>query len=406
MKKLIILIVILTLALMLFSQVEQHSVTVTNVGVTVRILDNNQFVKDLALDDLELYEDGILQDIEAMYLVSSTKIERQETPKKFYPNLARHFYLLFQITDYNPQLEEAVDYFIHHIIQPGDTLDIWTPEKKYNLSSKALQTLSKEQIASEMKKIIRKDVQIGASYYRELMRDLKMLVRTISSTVGGTGSSIVGFETDSSSSQFGLEVLLPRYRQALYKMEDLRLFDENNFIQFANLLKNQQGENCVYYFYQREYRPEISASVFSTTQSIFQSHPEIMDQFQELFQYYYRKITFDTGQIREAFANSQILFNFIFMNKVPESSSGIYMREQSEDVYKALSEAAEATGGCVDTSQNPGIGFKNALNRSDDYYLLYYSPKNYVRDGRFKNIEVKVKDNDYRVIHRLGYFAR
>lgn len=406
MKKLIILIVILMLAIMLFSQVEQHAVTVTNVGVTVRILDNNQFVKHLTIDDFELYEDGILQDIEAMYLVSSTNIERQDTPKKFYPNLNRHFYLLFQITDYNPQLEEAVDYFIHHIIQPGDTLDIWTPEKKYNLSSKALQTLPKEQIASEMKKIIRKDVQVGASYYRELMRDLKMLVRTISSTVGGTGSSIVGFETDSTSSQFGLEVLLPRYRQALYKIENLRLFDENNFIQFANLMKSQQGENFVYYFYQREYRPEISASVFNTTQSIFQSHPEIMDQFQELFQYYYRKITFDPGKIREAFANSQILFNFIFMNKIPESVSGIYMREQSEDIYKALSEAAKATGGCVDTSQNPGIGFKKALNRSDDYYLLYYSPKNYMRDGRFKNIEVKVKDNDYKVIHRLGYFAR
>jgi len=406
MKQFILLIVLLTLAIMLFSQVEQHTVTVTNVGVTVRILDNSQFVKNLTMDDFELYENGIPQKIEAMYLVKNTNIEREDTPKKFYPNLSRHYYLLFQITDYNPQLEEAIDYFIHNIIQPGDTLDIWTPAKKYNLSSQALQTLTKEQIASEMKKIIRKDIQIGASYYRELMRDLKMLVRTIAGTVGGAGSSIVGLETDSTSNMFGLEVLLPRYRQALYKMEDLRLFDENNFIQFANLLKNKEGENFVYYFCQREYRPEINSNTFNTTQSIYQSHPEIMDQFQELFQYYYRTITFDVDKIRQAFANSQILFNFIFMNKIPENVPGVYMREQSEDIYKALSEAAQATGGCVDTSQNPGIGFKNALNRSNDYYLLYYSPKNYVRDGQFKNIEVRVKDKDYSVIHRLGYFAR
>ena len=406
MKKLVLLIILLTLAVMLFSQVDQRQVTVINVGVTVRVLEKNQLVRDLTIDDFELYEDGVLQKIEAMYLVKKSSVEREEAARKYYPSLNRHFYLLFQITDHNPKLEEAIDYFINNIIQPGDTLDIWTPVKKYNLSSKALQTLPKETIAEEMKKIIRKDTQVGSSYYRELLRDLQRIVRAISSQAGGTGPTMTEMETDSASSMFGLEMLLPRYRETLEKMENLRLFDENNLIQFANILKKQEGENFVYYFYQREYRPELNTSIVNRLQSIYQDEPQIMGQVQELFQVYHRTITFDSERIKKAFADSEVLFNFIFMNKIPLTISGVQMTEQSEDIFKVLSTAAEATGGSVDTSQDPGTGFKNALAKSDDYYILYYSPKNYMRDGQFKSIEVKVKSQDYKVFHRLGYFAK
>jgi VWFA-related protein len=375
------------------------------VEVSVRVLDGNQFVDDLTMDDFELYEDGVLQKLEAMYLVKKTNIAREEAHTKFYPSLSRHYYLLFQITDYNPKLEEAVDHFINTIIQPGDTLDIWTPVQKYSLSSKALQSLTKEQIASEMKKIIRKDTQVGASYYRELMRDLKMLVRAISSATGAQGPTMTDMESDSTSSMFGLEFLLPRYRETMSKMEGLRLFDQRNLIGFANALKKQQGENFVFYFYQREYRPEISPSLLNKMQSVYQDDSNIMGQLQTAFDFYHRSITFDAEKIREAFADSSILFNFIFMDKTPENISGIHMREQSEDIFKAFSEAAKATGGDVDTSQNPGIGFKNTLNRSDYYYLLYYSPRNYVKDGTFKKIEVKVRNKNYKLAHRQGYFA-
>jgi hypothetical protein len=405
-KILLILIVLIIVAFMLFSQqVDQHAVTVMNVEVAVRVLDGNQFVDDLTIDDFELYEDGVIQKLEAMYLVKKTRIAREEARTKFYPSLTRHYYFLFQITDYNPKLEEAIDHFINTIIQPGDTLDIWTPVQKYSLSSKALQSLTKEQIASEMKKIIRKDTQIGASYYRELMRDLKMLVRAISSATGDQSPTMTDMDSDSTSSMFGLEFLLPRYRETVSKMESLRLFDQRNLIGFANALKEQEGENFVFYFYQREYRPEISPSLLNKMQSVYQDDPNIMGQLQTAFDFYHRSITFDEEKIREAFADSSILFNFIFMDKTPENISGVHMREQSEDIFKAFSEAAKATGGDVDTSQNPGIGFKNTLDRSDYYYLLYYSPQNYVKDGAFKKIEVKVKNKNYKLTHRQGYFA-
>jgi hypothetical protein len=66
---------------------------------------------------------------------------------------------------------------------------------------------------------------------------------------------------------------------------------------------------------------------------------------------------------------------------------------------------AQATGGIVDSSQNPSSGFRAAADACSDYYLLIYNPANYAGDGKFKNITVKVKGKEYKLIHRTGYIA-
>ncbi len=48
---------------------------------------------------------------------------------------------------------------------------------------------------------------------------------------------------------------------------------------------------------------------------------------------------------------------------------------------------------------------EKALDAAENYYLLYYSPKNRILDGDFRNINVKIKQGKYRITHRLGYFA-
>lgn len=406
MKKIIFSIVFLLLTFVLFAQVERHEVVVTNIEVSARVLDGNKFVEDLTIEDFEVYEDDVLQKVEALYLVKKSKIEREETVKRYNPALSRHYYLLFQTTDYNPKMEDAINYFIHQVLQPEDTLMIWTPVKRYNLPSRAIKTMPRETISKEMQKIIRKDTKIGAMQYRDLMKDLKRIVRAISSSSGAEMPTMRDMETDSSSSMFGLEMLLPRYKDTLQKMEDLRIINDKMLIQFANILKRQEGENIVFFFYQREFRPEIQSSTLNKMMSLFQDDPNIMGGLQDLFQAYHRDIEFETDKIKEAFADSSLLFNFIFMNKTPETVSGVYMREQSEDVFSTLSEAAKATGGIIDNSQNPAVGFKNALDTSQYYYILYYSPKNYTRDGKFKRITVKVKNKDYKIKHRVGYYAK
>jgi hypothetical protein len=404
MRKFIFAIAILFLTLNLFSQVDEREITVTNVVVPVKVLDGNKLVENLTIEDFELYEDGILQKIEALYLVQETNVERKETLKEFYPPLSRHFDLLFQTIDYNPKIAEAIDYFFNNVFRPEDTLTILTPVDNYNLSRNVIQKVSKEDISKAMQNIVRKDTNVGSSSYRSLMRDLKRIVGSISS-VGRSEESAGEFsygEGDTSS----LELMFPRYRETLQKMETLRMVDYKKFIKFAASRKAmKRGQKNVFFFYQREFRPEISPGVQNRLSSTFQDKPQILSEIQDLFNFYRRDFAFDTEKVIQAFADASISFNLIFMNKEPERSVGISMREQSEDAFNAFSKLAEATGGIVDSSQNPAPAFINALDNSQSYYLLYYSPSDYKKDGKFKSIEVKLKNKNFKIAHRLGYFT-
>jgi len=94
------------------------------------------------------------------------------------------------------------------------------------------------------------------------------------------------------------------------------------------------------------------------------------------------------------------------MDRRPDSAVGITMTEQSEDVFNTFSEVTKATGGLIRTSQNPALGFKDAITSSESFYFLFYSPKDYEKDRKFKKIEVKIKNKDYSIKYRRGYFAR
>jgi hypothetical protein len=75
------------------------------------------------------------------------------------------------------------------------------------------------------------------------------------------------------------------------------------------------------------------------------------------------------------------------------------------DFFNAFKEIASATGGITESSANVSSSLKKAAKASENYYLLYYTPKDFVADGKFRKIEVKVKGKKYRVTHRAGYIA-
>jgi hypothetical protein len=110
-------------------------------------------------------------------------------------------------------------------------------------------------------------------------------------------------------------------------------------------------------------------------------------------------------KVKRAYADSSIAIHFLFFTKLPEHAPGIRMEEHSEDIFNIFNDMAVATGGLTMSSANPEYLFKSAFDASENYYLIYYSPKDYKADFEFKNIKVKVKAGKYRVTHRLGYFA-
>jgi hypothetical protein len=395
-------LIFLVLTNLLFSAKQQTAEKpgpgAASIPVAVRVFDGKQLVTSLTLQDFEVLENGIPRPVEALYLIDKNAIERREAGQNRQPDVTRKFYLLFQLFEYHPKLAEAIRYLFDQELLPGDSLEIQTPMRNYKLSAVAFANKPKNVLAEEMTNIVKKDIVQGGLAYNSLLNELKRHVRAI-----GGSNPMGGLETDTETEEIGLEMLLPRYKEILAKMEALRRIDIDKFILFAQALKNQSGQKFVFFIYQREFRPEISPAVIQKIMGLYQDSPHVLDGIQELFMFYTRNISQNTQRMRESFADSSAHFSLIFMNKAPQQLVRIVMREQSEDIFKAFSAVAQATGGIVDTSQNPAAGIKSALETSNKYYLLYFTPFSEVKDGTFRSIKIRVKDRDYSVVNRQGY---
>lgn len=390
MKRYVLFISILIFGSAFFAQDIQHQVGVVNIEVPVRVFQGRTFIDDLTIDDFEIYEDNILQKIETVYLIKKNSIKKQEGEQHFFPKVTRNFVLLFEITEFLPKIEKSIDYFFNYVIQPGDSLMVITPIKTYNFMSEAIKKLPKDIIIDQLKGKLRKDTKLGNSEYWGLINDLKAIM---------------------SDSDLDLEVRLQNYESILYRLDGMRSINGKKLLDFAGYLKSLEGQKHVFLFYQKELIPKIDYRTIMQLESLNQNHPGLIMKLYELFDFYKRDIAFDVDKVKQAFSDSLISIHFLLITaqrpqmQSLEYSNTIRMEEQTEDIFSAFSEMAKATGGLVDSSANAAVSFEKAVEASENYYLLYYSPKNYEVNGKFKTIKVKLKNMKYRITHRAGYIA-
>lgn len=412
MKKTLALICLVFLSSSLFSQEALVETSlVINIEVPVRVFKDGLFVDNLTIKDFEVFEDGISQKIEAVYLINKDNIKRKDEKKKFRPQTERTFFLFFEISEYNVKMGEAVDYFIQNVLLPSDKLIVITPMKTYRLIDKGLEIKPKEEIAKELKSLIRKDAITGDSEYRSALKDLQDLVKVISAKliVGSEEVKRILGQSHGIGGLMGLdiEVLLMTYMAYLQKLEVLRKVDELKLLDFAKYLKAREGQNYVFLFYQREFIPQIDQKIWIQVSGLFQDVGglDISHMVADSIDWYGRDVTIDVERVKQAYADASSSIHFLFVTRPREHIPGVYFGERSSDVFAPFMEMAKASGGFMESSANPNYLFKKALDASENYYLLYYAPKDYAGDGKFKQIKVRVKNKGYKVIHRLGYFA-
>ncbi len=424
MKKFFLLAALFLVSLSLFPQQVAEETFVINVEVPVRVFKGNTFVEDLTIDDFEVFEDGLPQKVEAVYLVKKRSIERREEKRRFSPETSRNFYLFFEVSEYTPKLGDAIEYFVDKVVAPGDTLIVITPMQTYRLKSKTFEVLSKGEIVNQLKKILRKDALVGSSEYRDTIDDITRLAkslagavmqartqqRVVPETAAATEAAQVqtvsldrftGTEYDT----MPIDEQLTRYADLLEKLENLRVVEQDKFLEFARLLKDKEGQKYVFMFYEREFVPKVDPRILNEYIGLYQDRPDVIHNVTSLFDFYRREVSLDVTRVKQAYADSSISIHFLFITKPTPHIPGVKMEERSEDIYGPLREMARATGGFFDSAANSASLFKKALEAAENYYLLYYSPENYRKDGKFREIKVRVKNKDYKVAHRLGYLA-
>ncbi len=358
---------------------------VVNIEVPVRVFDGSRFIDDLTISDFEVYEDGKLQDVLAIYLIRKTSSEPRgggfnRTAEKgtaaAAPDLSRTFILLFQVTDYLKRIDEALDYFFNTVLRPGDTVKAVTPLKTYNMNKGAIAESPRQDIKNTLKGILRKDIITAGSDYRSFCQQ----VESIADTEGLAG-----------------DLKHSMCMELLRKMKELNCIEEERLLEIAGQLKRTAGQKAVFIFYQQEALP---------IPSFIMSEPESLVQLK-------KDVSFDAERIKRAFSDSSIIINFIFLTNKSSNEdnirrtaiSQVTMQDNTSEIFKAFTVLARTTGGLTESGANAAYAFKKAVDASENYYLLYYRPSPYKADGRFKEIEVKVRNRDYKVTHRAGYLA-
>lgn len=374
MKKIVFLTGVFIFCLAILAQEIQHETGVINIEVPVRVFTKGKFVEELTIEDFELYEEGVLQKIEALYLIKKTVIEKEETERDakqvkrvFTPETSRSFILMFEMMDYFPEIRETLDYFFENVISPGDSLYVVTPLETYSFEKEFLDETPRKEVIEHINKRLRKDIKSVSLEYKSMISDLNWLASVDNPLKAEAADKI------------------------LEQIRDYRYFDDKKLIQFKDQLNEIEGQKHVFLFYQKQSIPVPAEFAIDRENLIF----------------------FNVKKIKQSYADSSININFIFLTKTKQQSlditsrgsSPLVMDNLSAKMYGAFREVAEATGGITDSSANIAASFQKAAISSENYYLLYYTPKDYKADGQFKNIEVKIKGKNYRVTHRAGYIA-
>jgi hypothetical protein len=369
-----------TLAGQAVSPPQQHESVVVNIEVPVRVMKKNAFVDGLRLADFEVFENGVRQNIEAVYLIKDKQVFREEkapgaAPPS--PRNARHYVLYLDLKEYIPKIGDALDYFFSDVIGSEDSLFVVTPVKTYRFKSEALSLVPRPRIAERLKDKLKTDIQLGNSQYRSLMRDFYRL------------------EEEEYPAELA-EVKENQLFDLATQMRDLKEVTEDRVMGFADTLKSLDGEKHVFLIFQKDVLPE---------------HAFAEDKQMELF----KPVGFDVGKIKRYFADASITVHCLYITKTPgfaqnplnvgRPALAFRLQDLSADIYASFREMAAATGGLSESTTNPNFALRQAAEASSNYYLLYYRPVDYRADGRFQKIEIRVKGEGLKVTHRLGYIA-
>jgi len=394
MRKGILIIGILFLILFSSGQEIQEQATAINIEVPVRVYKGNKFIDNLTINDFEVFEDGKPQKIEAVYLIQERQVKREESEKPFFPETKkRNFVLIFEMMRYSKNVGEGVDYFVKNVIMPGDTLILITPMERYNFDTGFPSDVPKQKISDGLRVRIRNDIFKGNGEYRSLTRELQE-IRTMD--VPDELKDSIEFT----------------YAEVLEKLRMLSCLREDRLIGFAENLKKIEGQKHVLLFFQRRLIPTWGRF---TSAHYLDTNPSYTHR---LFDFYTPRTFFDMDKVTGTFADSSISLHFIYVTERPKGSSDwmefnpaaegkerVDWQDGTVDFFSAFNEIAGATGGISESSANVNASLKKAAKAAENYYLLYYTPKDFVADGKFRKIEVKVKGKKYKVRHRSGYIA-
>jgi len=256
----------------------------------------------------------------------------------------KNIMLLFDLKDYNKEIDYTIDSFFKKCLGSNDQLIIMTPTNKlYSYSSKILSE-SRKKINKEVKDTIKKHTSISGADYRNIYTQMLSLVNEIRGDIGSQD----------------VKNLIAAYENNRRELRMTRRINEDLLLKFSDVFKRSQEvtgdtENHIYLFFQKEYRPIPDKD----TMNNLRDNQQIAFKVMEVFMQEKSKTDFASEKIGEELREAKVIFNFIYINPKELSTHRYQLIDNSGDFYSAMTKIVEITGGKKITTARPKTIFED-----------------------------------------------
>lgn len=271
-----------------------------------------------------------------MFLLTILSLAASDKPK--------NIMLLFDLKDYNKEIDSTIDLFFKKILGPRDHLIIMTPANKiYSYSSKILSE-SGPKIIQEVKNNVKKHASVLGADYRNIYTQM---LNTVNEIRENRGSQDV-------------KNLIAAYENNRKELIRTRRVNEQLLLEFSDVFARSKKitgdtENQIYLFFQKEYRPIPDGD----TMNILRENMEISFQAVEVFLAERSKMDFASDQVAEELRNGGVIFNFIYISPKEIPTGRYQLIDNSGDFYSAMSKIVDMTGGKIITTAQPKAIFED-----------------------------------------------
>lgn len=353
----------------------------SKINLTFQVHDGDKFVPDLTLNDLVVYEEGRELPVESLELIQTGKVRRHEGEQQPGFVVQRNLILNFQAREYTSKLADAVDCLFKELLAPGDQVFVVTPVKIYGFSEQTMKNYTQEQLINAVNSVLKRDISSSGTSYLAIIEEMTRIIREMISS-GDVKNLIV------------------QYKQQLSNLETYRIFDDASFEKIAEEFGKSEGPTHLFLFYEQEFIPIPDSEMMEE----IRRDPYLRFDAAELFDLEKKEIPSGGERIREAFLEAGVHFHFIYMKKIMRTQRRIVLREHSGDMFHFYQKLAQETDGIAETTSLPASGLRKAAESAAIYYRLTYTSPDRKKDGAFRPVAIKVKNKDYRVSVRSGYF--
>jgi hypothetical protein len=369
-------------------------VEVVNVALILRALKKGQPVAGLQQTDFTLYEDGkpvVLTSFREVRRkvgqhageeTAETRVEKKPAAAPAAPAAKKRlFFFYFRISEPDPKIQNALDYFFRQVYREGDYALLMFGNRVFPITRRS----QVEPVLSSFNTALAQFVENARSGKQRLTSDLERLVRQF----------LEESRKNPNLQEHYVSLLISRFKIAWqeYIQKNLILAEEKlNAISAS--LKKIDIEKWGFVFYQEDRFPFLhlnsirglkgsALKIVSLRSQLEQLGPN-MNQIQQSVQ--------TIRNFQQAFIEANATFHLLLSNPTSMGKlDTIYLKHTAihTDWQWAFRSISEATGGGIIKDNNLPESLAQAVEREDVFYVLTYAPA--AGGDERRNIRIRTK---------------